>query len=60
MVNAIQRSVMFAFQLSTREGFGLTVSEVLWKYTPVIDRRARGIPLQVYPLPLRVVICKGS
>ncbi|MEM4970207.1 MAG: glycosyltransferase [Sulfolobales archaeon] len=47
LVNAVQRSMVFAFQLSIREGFGLTVSEALWKYTPVIARRAGGIPLQV-------------
>ena len=47
LVNAVQRSMVFAFQLSIREGFGLTVSEALWKYTPVIGRRAGGIPLQV-------------
>lgn len=47
LVNSVQRSTVFAFQLSIREGFGLTVSEALWKYTPVIARRAGGIPLQV-------------
>ena len=31
------------------EGFGLTVSEALWKATPVVGGRAGGIPLQLGP-----------
>jgi trehalose synthase len=46
-VNAFQRSFSAALQLSLREGFGLTVSEALWKGVPVVARRAGGIPLQV-------------
>lgn len=46
-VNAFQRSLTVALQLSLREGFGLTVSEALWKGVPVVARRAGGIPLQV-------------
>jgi trehalose synthase len=34
-------------QKSIREGFGLVVSESLWKGTPVIAGRAGGIPLQM-------------
>lgn len=30
-----------------REGFGLTVSEALWKQTPVVGGNAGGIPLQI-------------
>ena len=33
--------------MSTREGFGLTVSEALWKCIPVVARKVGGIPLQV-------------
>ena len=34
-------------QKSLREGFGLTVSEALWKGTPVIGGAAGGIPMQI-------------
>ena len=34
-------------QKSIREGFGLVVSEALWKGTPVVAGRAGGIPLQM-------------
>jgi len=46
-VNALQRSLTVALQLSIREGFGLAVTEALWKGVPVVARRAGGIPLQV-------------
>ena len=46
-VNALQRSFTVAMQLSIREGFGLAVTEALWKGVPVVGRRAGGIPLQV-------------
>lgn len=46
-VNALQRSFTVAMQLSIREGFGLAVTEALWKGVPVVARRAGGIPLQV-------------
>ena len=36
-------------QKSIREGFGLVVSEPLWKGTPVVAGRAGGIPLQIPP-----------
>ena len=34
-------------QKSLREGFALTVSEALWKETPVVGTNVGGIPLQV-------------
>ena len=34
-------------QKSLREGFGLVVSEAMWKGTPVVAGRAGGIPLQM-------------
>jgi trehalose synthase len=34
-------------QKSIREGFGLVVSESLWKGTPVVAGRAGGIPMQM-------------
>lgn len=46
-VNAFQRALSVALQLSRREGFGLTVTEALWKGVPVVGTRAGGIPLQV-------------
>jgi len=46
-VNACQRLADVVIQLSIREGFGLVVSETLWKETPVVARAAGGIPLQM-------------
>ena len=46
-VNAFQRMSDAVIQLSTREGFGLVVSETLWKGTPIIARAVGGIPLQM-------------
>ena len=46
-VNAFQRLSNVVIQKSIREGFGLVVSEALWKGTPVVAGRAGGIPLQM-------------
>ena len=46
-VNAFQRLSDVVIQKSIREGFGLVVSEALWKGTPVVAGRAGGIPLQM-------------
>jgi trehalose synthase len=46
-VNAFQRLSEVIVQKSIREGFGLVVSESLWKGTPVVAGRAGGIPLQM-------------
>jgi trehalose synthase len=46
-VNAFQRLSQVVVQKSIREGFGLVVSEALWKGTPVVAGRAGGIPLQL-------------
>ena len=46
-VNAFQRLSEVVVQKSIREGFGLVVSESLWKGTPVVAGRAGGIPMQV-------------
>ena len=35
-INALQRAATIIYQKSTREGFGLTVAEALWKGKPVI------------------------
>ncbi len=46
-VNAFQRASEVVVQKSIREGFGLVVSEALWKETPVVAGNAGGIPLQM-------------
>jgi trehalose synthase len=46
-VNAFQSHSDVLIQKSTREGFGLTVSEALWKGRPFIGGAVGGIPLQV-------------
>ena len=46
-VNAFQSQAEVVVQKSTREGFGLTVSEALWKARPFIGGNVGGIPLQV-------------
>jgi trehalose synthase len=46
-VNAFQRRSEVIVQKSLREGFGLVVSESLWKGTPVVAGRAGGIPSQM-------------
>ena len=46
-VNAFQSQADVVIQKSTREGFGLTVSEALWKGRPFIGGHVGGIPLQV-------------
>ena len=46
-VNAFQRESTLVLQKSLREGFGLTVSEALWKGTPVIGGKVGGIRLQI-------------
>ena len=46
-INAIQRISDIVLQKSTREGFGLTVTEAMWKGKPVIGGDTGGIRLQV-------------
>lgn len=46
-INAIQRASDIILQKSIKEGFGLTVSEALWKARPVIAGAVGGIPLQI-------------
>ncbi len=46
-INALQRGSTIIIQKSLREGFGLTVSEALWKAKPVVASAVGGIPLQV-------------
>jgi trehalose synthase len=46
-VNAFQRAAEVVIQKSIREGFGLVVSEALWKGKPVVAGNVGGIPLQI-------------
>jgi len=46
-VGAFQAASDVVVQKSTREGFGLVVTEALWKGKPVVGGNAGGIPLQV-------------
>jgi len=46
-INALQRASTVILQKSLKEGFGLTVSEALWKAKPVVASNVGGIPLQI-------------
>jgi len=46
-INALQRAATVVLQKSLKEGFGLTISEALWKAKPVIATAVGGIPLQI-------------
>ena len=47
LVNCLQRASSVVIQKSLKEGFGLTVTEALYKGTPVVASKVGGIPLQV-------------
>jgi trehalose synthase len=47
MVNALQRCSSIVVQNSLREGFGLTVTEAMWKRAAVVGSRACGIRQQI-------------
>jgi len=49
MVNAIQRHAAIVTQKSLREGFGLTVTEAMWKSRPVVASAVGGIKDQIEP-----------
>ncbi|MHB0914716.1 MAG: glycosyltransferase [Thermoleophilia bacterium] len=46
-VNAFQSRADIIVQKSTREGFGLTISEALWKAKPTVGGNVGGIPVQI-------------
>ena len=46
-VNALQRAARVIMQPSTKEGFGLVITEALWKGKPVIGADVGAIPLQI-------------
>lgn len=46
-INALQRAAAVVVQKSTREGFGLTVTEAMWKGKPVVGGHTGGIATQI-------------
>ncbi|MDH7500359.1 MAG: glycosyltransferase, partial [candidate division NC10 bacterium] len=48
-INALQQAADIVIQKSTREGFGLTVTEAMWKGKPVIGGATGGIKVQIVP-----------
>jgi trehalose synthase len=46
-VNALQRAATLILQKSVKDGFGLSVTEALWKGKPVIASSTGGIPMQI-------------
>ena len=46
-VNALQRAASVIMQPSIKEGFGLVITEALWKRKPVISAEVGAIPLQI-------------
>jgi len=59
-INAFQHASDVVIQNSQREGFGLIVSETLWKETPVVAGRAGGIPLQIPESGQRFLVEPGD
>ena len=47
LVNALQRRAAVVLQKSTREGFGLTVTEAMWKGAAVVGGNVGGIRHQI-------------
>jgi trehalose synthase len=47
LVNVMQRISDVIIQKSTREGFGLVITEAMWKGTPVVASNVGGIPTQM-------------
>ena len=47
MINALQRHAAVVLQKSIAEGFGLTVTEAMWKARPVIATSVGGIASQI-------------
>jgi len=48
LVNSLQKQAAVVLQPSQREGVGLTVSEALWRKTPVVATNVGGIPPQIW------------
>lgn len=47
LVNMLQRVSSVIIQKSLKEGFGLTVTEAMWKHKPVVASSVGGIPIQI-------------
>jgi len=47
LVNMLQRVSSVIIQKSLKEGFGLTVTEAMWKHKPVVASNVGGIPIQI-------------
>lgn len=47
VINTVQRASDVVLEKSLKEGFGLAVSEALWKETPVVGSKVGGIPTQI-------------
>jgi trehalose synthase len=47
LVNAIQSTAAVVLQKSTREGFGLVITEAMWKGSAVVASNVGGIPTQI-------------
>jgi len=47
LINVLQRISDVIIQKSLREGFGLVVTEALWKEKPIVASNVGGIPLQI-------------
>lgn len=59
-VNALQRGAAVVTQKSKREGFGLTVTEAMWKGKPVVASRVGGIPLQITSGESGILVSPGD
>ena len=57
-INALQRASSIIIQMSLKEGFGLTITEALWKGKPVLARSVGGIPLQI-KLGYNGILCRS-
>ena len=60
MVNALQRHAAIVVQKSLHEGFGLTVTEAMWKARPVIASRVGGIQDQIVDRESGVLLADAS
>ena len=57
MVNAIQRHAAIVVQKSLHEGFGLTVTEAMWKGRPIVASAVGGIQDQIVDVRDFIEVC---
>ena len=60
MVNALQRHAAIIVQKSLREGFGLTVTEAMWKRRPVVASAVGGIKDQIRDGIEGMLVCEPT